>query len=295
MTYQGIAPQKIPRAFARGMVFILGADAGFEEIFDAVFDDDFQRADVYEVVHVHVDVAFVEGHFARLGGEHFHDGAGGDDDFAAGEATVDVIEDAHSDVLDAGDAIVRQLGNGFARIKALVGGEVVAVMGVAQKLHGFNGFLHVKEIRQLGVGDVFAGEDGVAHVADIIRGDDGDMVRGMARGVDDFKVGPAEVDVVFTWHDELIGFYEHGGDVIIGCRLLRMEHIKIIGLQVERGCGNPGFTGRKGHRNVVFLLEITVVGGVVHVDVGAEDAYWREAVFFQCFFNVVALCAKTGV
>ena len=248
-------------------MFSLGTYAGFEVKFHAVFDDDFQGANVYQIVHVHVNIAFIKGYLAWLGGEHFHDGTSSDDDFAAGKATINVVQNAHGAIFYTGNAVIGKLCDVFTRIEALVGGEIVAVMSITQKFHGFHGFLNVKEIWQLGVADVFSGQNGITHIAHIIRCYDGDMVRGVAGGVHDFKVCATKVDVVFAWHDELIGFYEHGGDVIVRRRLLGMEHIKIIRLQIERCSRNACFTGGKCYRNIVFLLKIRFVPTLFTLDV----------------------------
>ena len=108
------------------------------------------------------------------------------------------------------DVLLGQVPDGAVPHPAVA--EDPGVVGlVFQQLLGGQVVGHVKDEGDHGLGQHVLGHQGVPGKADIVRGDDADVVRGVARGAENPQLHPAEVDGRLPEGDDPV----HGADEVL--------------------------------------------------------------------------------
>ena len=102
------------------------------------------------------------------------------------------------------------------------------------------------------------------------------------------------MEVSNFWLDDPVRPDHHVAHPLVGHELPDGDHEEVA-LQALRADAQPGLPQGEGHRDVVLLLEIAVVGGVVVVGVGAQDADGDDSGGGEGVLDVLPLLIEAAV
>ena len=236
-----------------------------------VYVDEFDGIGVHQVLQIGADVPLqVLGPVGMAHGQiHFRDHSGVK--LTVGHGLVHQLGDGRQLLADAVDVVLGQVGHGAIDQPLVAEDESVTFQGLHELLAG-QVVHHVVDEGDHGVLQDLFGHEGVAGEADVVGGDDADVVRGVAGGADDAEFGPAEVDLGLPKLDHPVHRADEGLEPGIGPDKAHGKVEEVV-LQALLTADDVSLQLGQAGQGPVLLPEVLGALVVVVVHVGADDPH----------------------
>ena len=120
------------------------------------------------------------------------------------------------------------------------------------------------------------------------------MIRRVSRCPQNLKVHAAKCNRFFSCRNAVIRIYKHIG-IVFKCMNLAFRNHVIISFQHRTACANGCFPDRKCQRNLILLLQKSVVHRMIRMHMGSQYSDRTDPICFQRAPDAVTLRQIPGI